>query len=323
VTYSRTGDYHKAFEYQTRYYSLKDSIFDLDKTRLISELTLKYEKEQDQAQILALEKDNLQKDLRLRKRTSQRNIFSFTGIIVITLILFFLLYFRQKAIKDRIIAEQRIRQLEEEKKLMAAKSLVEGQEEERKRIAFELHDGLGVLLSATKLQFTSIRDTSPGNIPLIERATQLLEQASGDVRKISHNMMPGLLTKLGLFDALEDLFDNLKDNENLVVQCDIPEDLERLPENKEIMLYRIIQEMVNNTLKHAEAGNIRLQIRKSENNLYLQYSDDGKGFDYLQKLESQSIGLISIQSRVDFLNGRLTVDTGPGNGTRYNLQIPA
>jgi two-component system, NarL family, sensor kinase len=94
---------------------------------------------------------------------------------------------------------------------MAAKLLVEGQEEERKRIATELHDGIGVLLSATRMQFSVLEEKSPENKDLINRASKMLEQASGDVRKISHNMMPGLLTKLGFLEAAEDLFERISD----------------------------------------------------------------------------------------------------------------
>jgi len=109
--------------------------------------------------------------------------------------------------------------------------------------------------------------------------------------------MPGLLTKLGLYEAVEDLIDNLNDSGSISAVCQIDEDLVRLPENKEIMLYRICQEMVNNTLKHAGAKNIKLRIRAIEKDLELLYSDDGKGFDVNTMLESQSIGLKSIQSR--------------------------
>jgi signal transduction histidine kinase len=315
--YFKAGNYQKAFEYETSYYMLKDSLFDIEKTKAITTLTLKYEKEKYQARILNLEKESL-------KRKNQRNATIFSAIGVSLLVLFVMLYLRQRAVKDRIIAEQKVRQLEEEKKLMAAKFLVEGQEEERKRIARELHDGLGVLLSATKMQFTTIKDMSPENRPMIERATQLLEQATGDVRKISHNMMPGLLTKLGFYEAVEDLFDNLNDSEDLSAECEISGDQERLPENKEIMLYRVIQEMVNNTIKHAQAHNIRLKIDIRPDMMDIVYTDDGKGFDLEKKMESEteSIGLKSIQSRVNFLNGTLTMDSSPGKGVIYTMHVP-
>ncbi len=321
--YRRMGNYREAYEYQTLFYNLKDSIFNMDKEKLIADLTLKYEKEKDQSQILVLEKENLQMDLSLRKRTIQRNAYLFTGVVVIALALFLVLYFRQRAIKDKIIAEQKILKLEEEKKFLAAKALVEGQEEERKRIANDLHDGLGVLLSAAKMQFSSIHDTNPANTPIIERASQLLEQASSDVRKISYNMMPGLLTKLGLYEAVEDLFDNINDKGNLKAQLEIADNLRRLPENQEIMLYRIIQEMVNNTIRHAGAKNIRLQIMAVDDNLNINYSDDGKGFDAEKTPESKSIGLNSIKSRVNFLNGNLTMDSKPDEGVKYFIRIPA
>jgi signal transduction histidine kinase len=281
----------------------------------LSEFQVKYEKEKDQAQILKLEKENLRK-------TNQRNGYMFTGIGIIALALFNFAYFRQRARHTRIIAEQKIRQLEEEKKLMAAKLLVEGQEEERKRIATELHDGLGVLLSATKMQFSVIKDKSPENRELIAKATHMLEQASGDVRKISHNMMPGLLTKLGFFDAVEDLFEHIGDTEELNTNCSILGLKERFAENKEIMLYRIVQEMVNNSLKYAHAKNINLKIVTDNTMLDLIYTDDGVGFDKTALPDSESIGLKSIESRVNFLTGKMKLDSSPGHGVKYSIQVP-
>ena len=206
--------------------------------------------------------------------------------------------------------------------MMGVKLLVECQEEERKRIAGELHDGLGVLLSATKMQIALLGDKNPEHKEMVDKAARLLEQASGDVRKISHNMMPGLLTKLGFFEAVEDLFENITDKQDLNAVCTITGEQDRLAENKEIMLYRIVQEMVNNTLKHAEARKINLDIKILPEMLDIKYSDDGKGFDFKQKLESESIGLKSIQSRVDFLNGKLTVVSRPGEGVNYSVKVP-
>ena len=320
--YKLMDDNSKAFEYQTKYYELNDSIFNLEKAEVITDLTLKYEKEKDQAQILELENENLAKDLSLKKRTNQRNTYLFSGSGIILIIMFLFIFHRNKSRKDKIIADQKIKQLEEEKKLLAAKFLVEGQEEERKRIAKELHDGLGVLLSTAKMQFTTIKDKSPENRPLIDNATKLLEQAAGDVRKISHNMMPGLLTRFGLYEAAEDLIEQLDETKGLSAICETIGDKKRLPENTEIMLYRIIQEMVNNTLKHAEAKNIRLHMNILSEQLNITYSDDGIGFNVEEKLQIKSIGLTSIQSRVEFLNGQSTLESAKGKGTAYLMEIP-
>jgi len=313
--YSDRQDYKKSLEYFKKYTDLKDSMFTSETSRQLADFQIKYEKEKDQARILSLEKENLSK-------TVQRNAYMFTGLAVVFIASFIILYLRQRAVHVKIITEEKIRRLEEEKKLMGAKLLVEGQEEERKRIATELHDGLGVLLSATKMQFSVIRDKNTENREIIDKAYKMLEQASGDVRKISHNMMPGLLTKLGFYEAVQDLFEKIDDSGKLHAVCAIRGNEERLPENKEIMLYRIVQEMVNNTLKHAEANNIELKVTADEEKLDVLYADDGKGFDVKEKLGTESIGLKSIQSRVDFLNGRLQVDSNPGKGVRYSLQIP-
>ncbi len=321
-TYELMGDFEKAYKIQTEQVALKDSIFNVEKNETITNLQLKYEKEKDQGHILLLENENLSKGLELRKRTNQRNIYMFTGFGSIVVILFAFGFYRHKTRKDKIIAEQKIRQLEDEKKFFAARAIVEGQEVERKRIAKELHDGLGVLLSTAKMQFSAIKDKSPENRPLIERATKLLEQATGDVRKISHNMMPGLLTKFGLFEALEDLFDNLNDLPDLTARIEIIGETVRFSENKEIMLYRILQEMVNNTLKHANAGKVFLRMEILPKLLKINYSDDGKGFDLDKTLESKSLGLTSIQSRVGFLQGDLKIDSKLNEGVKYDFEIP-
>ena len=309
------GNYRLSHDYYNKHITLKDSIYKLKREEIIADLRIRHFRKLDQAKILALENENL-------KKTRQRNRYLFGGIGIISLSIFLILYLRLTSRKNRIISEQRIRQLEEEKKLLAARFLVEGQEEERKRIATELHDGLGVLLSATKMHFTSIKDTKPENKPLIDKATKFLEQASSDVRKISHNMMPGLLTKLGLCEALEDLFEKLDESEGVTATCQIKGARERLPENQEIMIYRIVQEMVNNTLKHAQAQKIELRIDVLPDKLDVRYADDGKGFKVEEMLEKKSIGLQSIKSRVKFLDGSVSIESGVGKGTVYSLQIP-
>jgi two-component system, NarL family, sensor kinase len=121
---------------------------------------------------------------------------------------------------------------------------------------------------------------------------------------------------------VEDLFENLNETEGLLAEVKIEGEPTRLSGNKEIMLYRIVQEMVNNTLKHAEAKNIKLNMEIQPNNLKIDYWDNGKGFNLVEKLESKSIGLTSIQSRVKFINGEIEVNSKPGEGVTYDISVP-
>lgn len=321
-TWELKGNYPKAFEYIQKYMILQDSIFNVQKNKDIAEIQLKYDTEKKEAKILSLENVNLQNNLIIKTRTNQRNIYMFSGsgLIIIGLLLFG--SFRQRVKRDRIISRQRIRQLEEEKKLLAAKSLVIGQEEERKRIAKELHDGLGVILSTAKMHFSKALESKTEDPDLIKKATRLLEQAATDVRRISHNMMPGVLTRLGLVEAIEDMFEELNEIPGTQAISSITGEEIRLPENTEIMLYRVFQEIINNTLKHANATEIGLNINFKPNHLQISVSDNGKGFIVKEKIMSKSIGLNSIQSRVNFMNGNLKIDSTPGHGTIFNMIIP-
>jgi signal transduction histidine kinase len=319
--YELAGNWSQAFHYQSLHTALKDSIYTLEKERIINDLELNYEKEKNEAQILLLQNDNLQKDIALKKRTIQRNIYIFIALIIVIsgLLSFGLFYTRSR--KNKIIMEQKLRQLEDEKKLLAAQSIVEGQEQERKRIAYDLHDGIGILLSSARLQFSSIIEKVPKHKELLDRANKLIEQAATDIRKISHNMMPGILTKFGLLEAAESLFDQFEDSPDISATVNITGNPVRLTENTEIMLYRIVQELLNNTIKHASAQNIVLHFHFTDK-LQIQYSDDGRGFNVDEKMGSGTFGLKSIQSRVNFLSGELTFESKPGKGFTCFIHVP-
>ncbi|MDT8394366.1 MAG: sensor histidine kinase [Bacteroidales bacterium] len=314
--YATIGNYKEALNYHELLLKAKDSVLNQDIAFITSDLMFKYDTQQKELDLLKQKHETL----RIMK---QRNSFIYTFLGIIILTLYLILYFRTKHRKNKYLAEQKIRQLEEEKKLLAARFLVEGQEKERKRIASAIHDSLGVLLSASKMHVTAIKDSSPENKALIEKATKFLDDASGEMRQISHNMMPGLLTKMGLYEALEDLFENISDTEKIdaLVELVGPK-TERLPENHEIMIYRIVQEMVNNTLKHAGASKIDLVMVMHPDQLDINYSDNGKGFDVEEKIAQKSLGIQSIHSRVSFLDGQINVRSAPGKGTVYTIHIP-
>jgi len=312
--YMAKEDFGNAIHYYTLMQKKEQEINLQSKRNLIAVLEAKSENEKHKSNILALQNRNL--------RLKNQNINYLSAGSGVVLILFFMIALnRQRSRKNKIIADQRILQLEEEKKLLGARSVVEGQEEERKRVARELHDGLGVLLSSAKMHFSAFKDQISGENQVVDQVSKLLEQAATDVRRISHNMMPGLLTKYGLVEALEDLFDQLNEIQGINGIIKVSGEQSRLDEKVEIMIYRVIQEMVNNTLKHAEASNILLHFRFQHDKLVVHFSDDGKGFDFKEKIDSKSLGLTGLQSRVSFLGSELRWESSPGNGTTYNFEI--
>ncbi len=322
--YAKNGKWKSANTNLRLYTLYHDSAVSVEREKQISSHKRNYK-------IRLLQEENKAKDAKNKLLNMQNQQFNYRFSILLIISLFvvvslggLLLFFWMRAKKNRIIAEQKIQKLEDEKKLMRARSVLIGQENERKRIAHDLHDGIGVLLSTASIQFSQVKvdPEDPETGDLFKRATKLLNEAGGEVRKISRNMMPGVLSKLGLRDALEDLFESVNDiegvNTNLKINCR----KERLPENTEIMIYRVVQELVNNTIKHAKASEITFEINRTQEYIRIVYSDNGIGFDKTKVIKGKGLGLNGIRSRIDFLNGKLSLQTGIGKGTHYEIEIP-
>lgn len=315
--YEITGDYKKALEYRLLHAVVKDSILNENRIRKVSEIKGDY-------YILQLKDQNVINELENKSLRSERNISFATGIFVIVILIWIAIYFRMKIKKNRIIAAQKIQQLEDEKKLLEAQSVILGQEKERKRIAQELHDGIGVLLSTASIHFSGVEQNTKDNKTneMIKKAKDLLSKAGGEVRKISQNMMPVVLSKFGLREAIEDLFDELEESGRIRTEVTMICTNDRLTEDTEIMVYRIVQEMINNTLKHAEATEITCRLKRDPELIIIDYSDNGKGFDTDALPRNKSLGIYGIRSRVDFLHGEIELKSTISQGTSYHIRIP-
>ena len=143
-----------------------------------------------------------------------------------------------------------------------------------------------------------------------------------ELRKISHDMMPGVLSKFGLQEALEDLFDTLNDSGKIQIKYTFYMPDRSLPEKTEIMLYRVIQELVNNTLQHAKAESVTFSMHRQKRELEIDYADDGIGFDPEIQAENEGFGLSGIQSRIEYLKGSIELKSSKEQGTVYRILIP-
>jgi len=316
MLYEATGNFKKAYEYLQKYSDISETITNEDKTRAREKYKAEYE-------LLHYKDQNRIKELEKKKIRFQRNLSYGIGATIIVLLILILYFFRMRARKNRIIAAQKIQKLEDEKKLMAAQSVLVGQEKERERIARELHDGIGVLLSTASIHFSSVEEKADKETSeMLKKANKLLKDAGKEVRQISHNMMPGVLSKFGLREAIEDLFEDVEEFGDIEIDLQVKCQKERLSENTEIMIYRVIQEMLNNTLKHANASAISLFIERTDNQIIIKYADNGDGFDVDKLPSDKSLGLSGIQSRIDYLGGTTELTSEPDKGTKYSISIP-
>ena len=238
------------------------------------------------------------------------------GFMAIGVILFFVVYQR------RIIYQQEKFQEKEshyQKELLT--STIKTQEIERQRIAKDLHDSVGGTLSATKLYLHHLNHHQPDEKfhQLKSEATKLLDDTIVNIRQTTKNLLPVNLERFGLAAAVEDLMKQISQLNVLQIQFSYNVE-ERFEPDKELALFRIIQELINNTLKHAKASEIQLILHFSEATLNFLYRDNGIGFDLNTLQTNQSVGLTSIQSRVEYLKAKMDLKTASGEGVCFSIQ---
>lgn len=282
----------------------------------MQDLETKYETEKKEAQI------QLQ-----QTQLKQKTIFNYfliggaAAFLVISLLGYRNYKSRQK------LQQLRIDELENEKQLAASAAVLKGEEQERARLAKDLHDGLGGMLSGIKYSLNNVKGNlimTPDNTQAFERSIDMLDGSIREMRRVAHNMMPEVLVKYGLDTALKEFCNDIDNSGVLAVNyhaiglTDVS-----LDQSIAITIYRIVQELVHNAIKHAGAAHILVQLHvvASEKLLTLTVEDDGRGFDTGTLKEAAGIGWKNICSRVDFLKGKIDITSGAGKGTSVLIEI--
>jgi signal transduction histidine kinase len=231
-------------------------------------------------------------------------------IIVITIIVFFTIS----------IVKQQKRSLQLQKGHALAE--ISAMERERSRIAADLHDDVGPMLSMIKFQIFSVDTASEEDMQGLNKVNEHIDDIISRLREISVNLMPASLLRKGLGTAIEEYMENLQKS-GIVRTHFHSEMIGNHPQDTSINLFRICQEVVHNALKHAEAKNISIRIKEEKGMLSLLVKDDGKGFDYEKRLkDSSGFGLRSIKNRAELLNGEMIVESKPGVGSAFLFEIP-
>ncbi len=326
--YELMGDLKSAHSYGKKYAMLQDSILNENRVLAINNLTYKYESKEKAGEIKLLEKD---KAFAEKSNQQQKRALLVLGLALAGLILgiYYIIRFYSEKIKSAEIIEeqnekinkQKITELQDRIRINSMQSMIAGQEEERERIAKDLHDSLGGLLSTIKLQIDNIQDKESDvkKLPEFKHTTHLLDVAVSEIRTISQDLQPGALARLGLVPAINDLVNRYqtKNGPEITFQhYGLPKEMEQ---SFALSIYRIVQEILNNALKHAKATEIFVQLNKEDEDIVIHIEDDGIGFD--PKKKYKSMGLENIKSRVNYHKGTIDIDSRKDQGTSFIIHL--
>lgn len=330
LSYREMKNYKESLFYLEKFNSLKDSIFNLTTSQQIAELEEKYESEKKEKEIFQLQTENerQQNDI-IRKENFSKIVIVVSTLLVLVIILLFRNYrekMRRKLVESkhqRTIEQQKTLEILKNQEIEMINAIMEVQEKERSRIAEEIHDHLGNNLATIKLFFDTLQpqmkalDHAHQN--QYNKAVKLLEKTCTDVRKIATDVASNILTKFGLVAAIKEMANLIADAGDMEIKV-ISYGLDRRLENSiELALFRIIQELITNILKHSNASEASIQITKHEHSLNIIVEDNGKGF-HTKQVEA-GMGLKNINSRLEKIKGEIVVDSGKGAGTTVTIDL--
>lgn len=316
---AQAADFKGAYREHIEYSAAKDSLFQQQKSKQLLELQTKYETNKNKQEIALLDQEN-----KLKAAAIERNYFIIGGLVAVLAVFALLVYvWRYRAVQQQkaVAQQQKLRMRE-----LQINSVLESQETERKRFAADLHDGMGQLVSALQLTVQSIKNTrdQEKTISLVENSEHLLNDIQSEIRNIAFNLMPPILMKEGLIPATRELIRRVNQAAKLksdVTVCDVAN---RLPDLIEISLYRIIQELISNVIKHSKAANLTVSFTGYDEEIVLTIEDDGMGYDLAGFQNSkQSNGWRTIQTRMQLIKGQIEFDTvvGRKNNT-VTIHVP-
>jgi signal transduction histidine kinase len=319
VNYSELGNFSKAYENLSNFIEMQNE-FNFDQQNIkISEFNIKYETKEKEIE-----------NLQLKAKVERNQIITYTtlGVLLVAIILSILIYkniSKKKKIAEQaqLIQQQQLDKTLKDRELHDIDLILKSQEVERQQIANELHDNLGSLLATLKLNFQNIsRSPSIDDKELFEKTDALLEETYQKVRNISHLKNMGIIGKEGLLVAIKKMAEKMTIINRLQINV-IPFGLtQRLSNSTEVTLFRIVQELCTNIIKHSEADEVNIYLTQHSPDLInIIIEDNGKGFDYKTVTNKDGIGLKSIEKKVEQMGGTFTVDSVISKGTTIIIDL--
>ncbi|UOY08964.1 sensor histidine kinase [Muricauda sp. SCSIO 64092] len=301
------GNYESALSNLQLHHTWKDSVLLKNNKAKITELNLKHEARQKENEILRLSEQNLIQERDLLKKDRMIKTFVLGGLVLILLLISIAFIFLKRA--------------ELRKQKMIFDTIAKTEIEEQHRIARDLHDSIGTMLASLKNHLSLIMVKNQKSETALDQAKKMLTKSIEETRRISHNMMPEELIKFGLVSAIEGILDDVRVSSNMKVTFEHDMNNTVIDKSKELHIYRIVQELVQNSLKHSKSDFLTVILKCDDRHISLKVEDKGKGFEYVKEM-ANGYGLKNIQSRVAFLKGKLSIETQINKGSIVNLNIP-
>jgi len=324
-TYAIVGNKSAAYDWATKYIEISDSLYDAKFQNDIVELEKKYNNAENQKKITLLKAAKEKADLRSRNNQLLAWLFAGFSIFLLALAVLGWLYYRnsRKLVAQKELShQQQLKDISQQQQLKLAAALLQGEERERKRLAGDLHDGLGGMLAGVKINLSRLspstnEDAITKDLPVI---INQLDRSVNELRRIARNMMPESLLNYGLEIALKEICESFT---TPVLQVDFQSyNVEKnIAQDMQVTIFRIVQELLTNAVRHAGATAILVQCSQNENTFYITIEDNGKGFNPDQIDAGKGIGLTNVKNRVDYLKGNLDIDSSPGAGTTINIEF--
>ncbi len=320
AAHSELQQYQKALGYFTQHNEIKYSLLQVNNIREVNKIEAQFQSAKKDKEIAQQRAELEQQKAKIQQRNYQ-NALLIAGLIIFMLLAGSFYFFNYK---NKQINRQKIEVLTKEKETQRLKAILEGEENERRRIARELHDGLGASLATVKMQINAVSTKFPDikNHSSYLKAENLIDDACQNVREISHNMMPTILEEHGLEHALGNVCEKFAHAYKIDIEF-IPFGLEQnIDKGIQIAIFRITQELLKNIVKHAQAQEVIVQLTAEDQKLNLIVEDDGIGFEPKDLLNKDGIGLQNIRSRAEYLNGQIDIVSNKGEGTTFTIDIP-
>jgi len=314
--YNELGQSEQAYNYLLLSSNLKDLLLTENQSKEMSLLQTRFETEKKDKSIAEQHVKIKKQELDLIKSQKEKQLYFIASLGLILLILGIWYFFKQR----QKLKNQEIETLKQNQEIAKLEALIDGEEKERKRIAQELHDGLNGDLSAIKYRLSTLEESGLRAIDAenLTKVITMIDESCAQIRSISHNLMPSSILEYGLIESIREYCIKINNSDNFKIDFQTFGDYIALAKKNETVIYRIIQELVTNILKHAKATEALVQFNFREEELFITVEDNGIGFDTTKI--SDGIGHKNIQTRVGFLNAELNVESS-SNGTSYTISI--